>query len=294
MTSRPRGATAALSGPVLLAYAAVCTIWGSTYFGIRLALESFPPFFIGALRFLVAGLALFVFARVRGERPPTVREWGAALMSGTLFFVVGNGFVNLAERLVSTGLVSVLVATMPLWATVFARLFGETASRGEVAGVILGLVGVAVLNLGGELRASPVGAALSLLAPMAWALGSMVSRRLPAPPGIMRIAAPMLTGGASMALVGFATNEHLRETPSAGSIAAVAYLCVFGSLVGFSAFSYLLRHTRPALAMSYAYVNPVIAVVLGVLFLGEHFGVTSTLGASIVLVAVIVVARARS
>lgn len=279
------------SGAVFVAYAAVCLVWGSTYLGIRVALESFPPFFIGAARFFAAGGALFVFARVRGERAPTRAEWGGALLAGMLFFVVGNGFVNLAERSVSSGLVSVLVATMPLWATVFARLFGEPLGRAEVAGVVLGLVGVAVLNLGGDLRASPTDAAMALLAPMGWALGSMASRRLPAPPGMMGTAAPMLTGGGAMLLVGFATHEHLAGAPSARSIAAVAYLCVFGSLVGFSAFSYLLKHTRPALATSYAYINPVIAVVLGVTFGGERFGVTSILGASIVLVAVVVVAR---
>ncbi len=280
-------------GVVLLAYAAVCVVWGSTYLGIRVALESFPPFFIGAARFVVAGAALFVFARARGERVPTRVEWGGALLTGTLLFVVGNGFVNLAERSVSSGLVSVLVATMPLWATVFARLFGEPLGRAEIAGIALGLVGVAVLNIGGDLRASPSGAALALLAPMGWALGSMASRRLPAPPGMMRTAAPMLTGGGAMLLIGSATHEHLGAA-SARSVAAVAYLCIFGSLVGFSAFSYLLRHTRPALATSYAYVNPVIAVVLGVAFAGERFGVTSILGASIVLVAVVVVARARA
>lgn len=269
-------------------------MWGSTYLGIRVALESFPPFFIGAVRFFGAGAALWVVARVRGERAPTRAEWGGALLAGTLFFVVGNGFVNLAERSVSSGLVSVLVATMPLWATVFARLFGESLGREEVAGVVLGLVGVAVLNLSGELRASPAGAAMGLLAPMGWALGSMASRRLPAPPGVMRTAAPMLAGGAVMFLVGLATHEHLSAAASVRSIAAVAYLCIFGSLVGFSAFSYLLNHTRPALATSYAYVNPVIAVVLGVTFGGEHFGLASILGASIVLVAVVVVARARA
>jgi len=211
-----------------------------------------------------------------------------------LFFVVGNGFVNLSEQSVSSSLVSVLVATMPLWATVFARLLVEPVGRAELAGVVLGLAGVAVLNFGGELRASPTGAALALLAPMGWALGSMVTRRLPAPPGIMRTAVPMLTGGGLMWLVGLAAHERLSGTPTARSIVAVAYLCLFGSILGFSAFSYLLKHTRPALAMSYAYVNPVIAVLLGVTFGGERFGGASLLGTSIVLVAVVVVARARS
>jgi drug/metabolite transporter (DMT)-like permease len=279
---------------VVLAFVAVCVLWGSTYLGIRVALESFPPFFIGAARFFGAGAVLWVVARVRREPLPTRAEWGGAALAGLLFFVVGNGLVNLAERSVSSGLVSVLVATMPLWASVFARLFGERLSRAELGGVALGLVGVAVLNLGGELRASPGGAALGLLAPMGWALGSMVSRRLPSPPGIMRTAAPMLAGGGAMLVVSLVTHEQLGGPPSTRSVVALAYLCIFGSLVGFSAYSYLLTHTRPAVATSYAYVNPVIAVLLGVAFGGERFGLTSFAGASIVLVAVVVVARARA
>ena len=283
---------------VALAYAVVCVVWGSTYFGIRVALESFPPFFIGAVRFFVAGAAMFVVARARHERAPTGAQWLGALASGTLFFVVGNGLVNLAERSVSSGLVSVLVATMPLWASVFARLFGERISRAEVVGVALGLVGVAVLNLGGELRASPGGAVCGLLAPMGWALGSIVTRRVPSPPGTMGTAAPMLAGGGAMFVVSVAMREHAMREPLAAasvrSVIAVAYLCVVGSLVGFSAYTYLLKHTRPAFATSYAYVNPVIAVVLGCAFAGERFGASSAVGTAIVLVAVIVVARARA
>jgi drug/metabolite transporter (DMT)-like permease len=287
---------------VALAYATVCVVWGSTYFGIRVALESFPPFFIGAVRFIVAGAVMFVFARARHERSPTGAQWLGALASGTLFFVVGNGLVNVAERTVSSGLVSVLVATMPLWASVFARLFGERLARSEVLGVALGLVGVAVLNLGGELRASPGGAVCGLLAPMGWALGSIVSRRAPSPSGMpagmMGSAAPMLAGGGAMFVVSLATREHaMREhlaAMSTRSVVAVVYLCIVGSLVGFSAYSYLLKHTRPALATSYAYVNPVIAVVLGCAFAGERFGASSAVGAGIVLVAVVVVARARA
>ncbi|HZU83451.1 MAG TPA: drug/metabolite exporter YedA [Polyangiaceae bacterium] len=282
------------SGAVVLAFAAVSVLWGSTYLGIRVALESFPPFFIGAVRFFVAGAVLFVVARVRRERSPTPVEWISACATGLLFFVVGNGFVNLSERVVSSGLVSVLVATMPLWASVFARLFGEPLSRAEAAGIVLGLLGVAVLNVGGELRATPTGALLGLLAPMGWALGSMVSRRVPAPAGIMRTAAPMLTGGAAMFVVSLAVGEHVSAIPSLRSVAAVVYLCVFGSVVGFSAFSYLLSHTRPAVATSYAYVNPVIAVLLGIVFAGEHIGAESVLGAVVVLVAVVVVGRART
>jgi len=278
---------------IAAAYVAVCILWGSTYLGIRIALESYPPFLLGAARFLFSGAALFAVARARGETAPTTTQWGAAALTGSLFFVVGNGFLNVAERWVATGLASVLVATMPLWATLFARLFGQVMSRREVAGALLGLVGVAVLNLGGELRASPLGAAFALLAPVGWALGSVVSQRLPSPAGgTMRTAAQMLGGGVALLIVGLCLRERVGEIQTVRSIAAVAYLTVFGSLIGFSAFSLLLHHTRPAVATSYAYINPVIAIVLGVLFAGERFDLSSFFGTAIVLAAVVMVATA--
>lgn len=275
---------------LVLSYAVVCVVWGSTYLGIHWALGGFPPFFLGAIRFLLAGAVLLTVARVRGEAPPAARQWGAAAITGVLFFVIGNGLVNVAERSVSSGLASVLVATMPLWATVFAHLFGEPASRREVAGVVLGLAGVAILELGGELRASPVGAIAALMAPMGWGLASISSKRLPLPAGISRTGAQMLCGGAVLLVVNLVTREGFGA-PSARSVAAIAYLVVFGSLVGFSAYTYLLAHTRPAVATSYAYVNPVIAVLLGVGLAGEHFDARSAAGAIVILAAVALVQK---
>jgi len=275
---------------LIVAFAIVSIVWGSTYLGIRVALESYPPFLLGALRFLLAGAVLVVVARVRGEAMPSRREWGSAAVTGVLFFVIGNGLVNVAEATVSSGLASVLVATMPLWMTVFGRLFGATATPREIAGVVLGLSGVLILNLGGDLRASPAGALVCLLAPLGWSLGSLASQRMPLPAGMMRTATQMLTGGAAMLLVSFALHEP-PATPTLRTTLAVGYLCVFGSLIGFTAYSYLLRHTRPAVASSYAYVNPVIAVVLGIAMAGEKFGVQSGVGALVVLAAVALVQK---
>jgi drug/metabolite transporter (DMT)-like permease len=275
---------------LIASFAIVSIVWGSTYLGIRVALESYPPFLLGALRFLGAGLVLVVAGRVRGEALPTAREWGSAALTGALFFVVGNGLVNVAEKSVSSGLASVLVATMPLWMTVFGRVFGAQASAREMAGVVLGLAGVVVLNLGGDLRASSPGAAVALLAPMGWAMGSVASKRLPLPGGIMRTGSQMLCGGAAMLVVSLALREPLGEQTARGAL-ALAYLCVFGSLVGFTAYSYLLKHTRPAVATSYAYVNPVIAVVLGVVLAHEQFGAQSAAGALVILAAVALVQK---
>ena len=287
-------APGAMKRSTLIAYAAVCVVWGSTYLVIRVALGGFPPFLLGALRFIAAGSILLAFARARGHAWPSAREWASAVLTGVLFFVVGNGLVNVAEQTVSSGLASVLVATMPLWVTLLTRLTGGRTSRLELGGVVLGLVGVVVLNLGGDLRASPTGAACALLAPLGWASGSVASQRLPLPKGMMRTATQILGGGLAMAFVSFALRERVPAPPSAAAVAAVVYLCLFGSLLGFSAYSHLLTHTRPAVATSYAYVNPVIAVVLGAVLGGEHFGGTSLAGGAIVLTAVVLVLVART
>ena len=275
-----------------LAFLAVSLIWGSTYFALRVSLESFPPFVGGGARFLTAGAVLYALARVRGEASPSVVEWRSALVSGALFFALGNGLVGSAEKSLSSGLVSVLVATMPLWVALLSRCFGERATRRELIGIGVGLAGVAVMNLGGELRASPIGAAAGLLAPMGWALGSIASKRMQLPKGMaMRTAAQMLMGGATMLLVSAVLGERPSSTPSANALLALGYLAVFGSLIGFSAFSYLLANVRPALATSYAYVNPVIAVAIGVLWAGEKLDLASAFGAVMVIGAVILALR---
>jgi drug/metabolite transporter (DMT)-like permease len=279
---------------VVAAFVAVSLIWGSTYLGIRVALVDFPPFMIGALRFLFAGAVLCGYARLRGQKWPTASEWRGAAIVGALFFVVGNGLLNVAERSVSSSLAAVLVATMPLWATVFARLFGEPVARNDWIGLALGLAGVVVMNLGGELRASGMGAALALFAPMGWALGSVLSKRLRLPSGPMIVGAEMLAGGILVLAISAALGERWPSGPSWRSVSAVAYLGVMGSLVGFTAYAFLLRHTRAAVATSYAYINPVVAILLGVGIGGEHFDAASACGGGIVLTAVLLVSRAKA
>jgi drug/metabolite transporter (DMT)-like permease len=280
---------------VVLAFVAVSLIWGSTYLGIRVALEGFAPFAIGAMRFLIAGGLLFGFLRARGERAPTLKEWGGAALTGALFFVLGNGLVNVAEQRVSSGLASVLVATMPLWATLFERFTGgQTRARPrEYLGIGLGLAGVVILNLGGEMRATGMGAVCALVAPMAWALGSIAGKRLPLPQGAMRTATQMLCGGALMAIVSVGLGERSPAAPSAKTVGAVAYLAIFGSLAAFSAYNHLLHHTRTTVATSYAYVNPVIAVGLGVAFARERLDAMGAVGAVTILAAVLMITRGK-
>lgn len=294
MLAAPVPATAPSRGLLLASYLAVCILWGSTYLAIALALEGFPPFLLGFARFIASGGIMIGFARMRGEPWPERRQWLGTAVAGIFLFVIGNGLINAAERSVSTGVTAVLVATMPLWMTVFGRFVGEPVTGLEIAGVVLGLVGVGVMNLGGELRASPFGVAMLVLAPMGWAIGSIASRRLPSPPGMMRAGGQMLVGGLAMGAVALALGERMHEAPSARAIGAAFYLLIAGSLIGFSAYSYLLKHTRPVIATSYAYVNPVIAVLLGVTLNGEHFELTSAIGGTIILAAVLLVGLSRN
>ncbi len=291
MDTRPLASGSASRALVITAFAAISVIWGSTYLAIRIALVDFPPFLIGAVRFLVAGGMLCVYARLRGDRWPSVSGWAGSALVGGLFFVIGNGLLCVAEQSVSSGLAAVLVATMPLWATVFARTFGEKVSRREAIGVALGLTGVAVMNFGGELRSSGQGAILALLAPMGWALGSVLSRRLRIPSGFMGAGSQMLTGGVAVLLISLALGERMPAVPAWRSVAAVGYLAVMGSLVGFTAYAFLLRHTRAAVATSYAYINPLVAILLGIAVGGEHIDAASGLGGAIVLGAVLLVSR---
>ena len=286
----------ATTRPPLLLVAALLTVyllWGSTYLAIRIALETLPPFALGAVRFLIAGGGLYLVLRLRGAPAPSAREWRTAAITGVLLFVGGNGFVVLGEQWVSSGLVALIVGTMPLWAAVFASIGGQRSSAREWLGLGLGFVGITVLSLGGELHAAGAGALLVLLSPVCWALGVLLGRRGPLPAGSMAAASQMLTGGVVLLGLSLVRGEPLLAAPSTRSLLAVAYLIVFGSLVGFTAYAYLLRNARTAVANSYAYVNPIVAIVLGATLADESVGPSTWLAAAIILSGVAVLARPR-
>jgi drug/metabolite transporter (DMT)-like permease len=278
-----------------LALLAVYLIWGSTYLAIRVAVAAFPPFYMAGTRLLVAGALLLVLVRLRGGPLPTREEWRSSLVVGGLLLVGGNGGVVFAEQTVASGLTALAVATVALWTALFAGIWGQWPGRLEWVGLGLGFAGIVVLNLGGNLRASPAGAVALLVGTMSWAAGSVWSRRLRLPAGLMAPAAEMLAGGALLMLLGWSTGEELPRRFPLSAVAAVAYLVVFGSLVGFSAYMYLLAHVRPTIATSYAYVNPVIAVALGVLFAGEEVGLNEWIAMPVVLagVGLVILARGR-
>ena len=258
--------------PLMLALASVYVIWGSTYYAMRIAVEGLPPMFMGSVRFVIAGGILMTWLVLRGAARPTARQWLSALVVGGLLFAGGNGLVAVAERSIGSGIAAVAVATMPLWLAVFATVTGERPSRREWIGLGVGLAGVVVLSSGGELRADIGATALLLLSPVSWAAGSLLARRLPLPAGMMAAASEMLAGGALLVVLSVVAGERWPSSPPAESLAAVAYLIVFGSLIAFSAFSWLLRNTRPSVATSYAYVNPGLAVFLGAALGAETVG----------------------
>jgi drug/metabolite transporter (DMT)-like permease len=259
--------------PVLVALLTVYLVWGSTYFALRVAVETLPALLMAGARYVLAGVMLLAFAKARGAPWPTPRQWLAAVPIGSLLFLVGNGFVALAEVRVSSAIAAVVVATMPLFAAAMAPLFGEKSRAGEWVGLALGFCGVVVLSRNAELRSEHGSAALLLLAPIGWALGSMLARKLPVAPGVLAPATHMIAGGLTLFVAGVLHGEALPAAVSVRALVAFGWLVVGGSLMGFTAYAYLLRATRPALAMSYSYVNPPIAVAFGALLGREPVGV---------------------
>jgi drug/metabolite transporter (DMT)-like permease len=278
---------------VPLALFALYVIWGSTYLGIHYALESYPPFLLAGLRFLGAGVALFAFLRLRGMKAPSPLQWRNAAFTGLLLLGFGNGLVCFAEQRVSSGIAAVAVASMPLFAAMFSGMYGEWPSRRETIGLFIGFIGVIVLNLGSALSGSRIGAIALLVAAMSWAFGATWSRRQEMPVGPMNTAAQMLCASVALLLVGFGTGEHLPAHPTLRATMALIYLAVFGSIIAFSAFLYVLKHARPALATSYAYVNPPVAVLFGVLLVGESVGPYDLAGMAIILLGVGAITLAR-
>ena len=272
--------------------ASVYVIWGSTYLAIAIAVQTLPPLFSAGLRFTLAGLVLlgFIAAR-RGLRVERAQLVGASIV-GLLLLVGGNGFVVLAERTVPSGLTALIIASVPLWIVIFRRIAGDRIHLSTFIGVAVGFAGVAFLVIGRGANGSvdPVGLGLLLVATVSWALGTFLSPRLRMPrDGLLSTGIQQLAGGLVLVVLGAAAGEvtHLEpSTWSANSLLAMAYLVVFGSLVAFTAYSWLLQNAPVSLVATYAYVNPVIAVLLGALILAEPITPSIVLGAAIIVAAV--------
>lgn len=285
---------------MVLAFATLYLVWGSTYLAIRTAVVSVPPFVAGALRFAVAGGGLYLFLRLRGAPRPAARHWGAAALVGALLLGSGNGLVCWAEQWVPSGETALIVATVPLFMTLLPWLARRARAPHPVAlvGIAIGLFGVATLVSGASpaARGTPAGAAVFagrlglLVACLSWAVGSLWSRSLPLPPqAALATALEMLTASPLLALAALARGEWHRFHPAAVAPAAwiaLGYLVVFGSLAGFGSYVFLLKHATPARASTYAFVNPLVAVVLGALLAGEAVSPRTGLAALLIVGAV--------
>ena len=283
---------AALVGVALLL---VYVVWGSTYLGIRLALESgLPPLsVISGLRFVVAGSALYAVLRWRGVAAPTRAQWPTLAVMGFALLFLGNGMVVLAERDVSSGLAAVAVASVPLWMALFSAFRGHKVSAMEWLGIGIGFAGVLWLNAGSSLTATPRGLVFLLIAPLGWAAGSIWSKGRDLPSPFMTAAAQMLCGGVILVASGLLLGERITAWPSLQGWLSVSYLSVFGSIIGFTAYVWLLHNVRPVLASSYAYVNPVIAVALGAWLAAERFSAADIGAMAVILAGVVVITLAK-
>ena len=287
---------------VLLAFAAVYVVWGSTYLAIRIGVESFPPLILAGLRHLAVGLILYpIFRRKTGIRP-TAANWKAAIVTGALLLFIGNGGLSWAEQTVPSGIASLLVASVSLWLVIvdWLRPGGVKPVPRVTAGLLMGFAGLALLvgpaHLGGSERVDPRGAVVLVAASFAWACGSLYSKHggMPSSP-MLGVAMQSLTGGALLLIAGLFAGEfrglHLGAI-SLRSWLAIAYLIVFGSGIGFSAYIYILHKSTAARVATYAFVNPLVALLLGWLIAGEAITLRTVIAAAVILTAVILVITA--
>ncbi len=289
----PNVAGASTHATLIGSLAAVYIIWSSTYLGMKEALRSFDPMTLGAVRFLVAGVLMLLLHRLRGGRLPSRAAILHAAPVGALMFLGGNGFVSFAQQGgVTSGVAAIVASTTPLWAAILGPVFGSRPHLSEWLGVLLGTSGVAVLAASAELGGSAGTVAVLLLAPLTWALGSLIARRPGQAEGLAGPAFQMLWGGVGMAIAAPLLGEPLPTDVPATTWLIIAYLVVFGSLIGFTAFSWLLQHTSPGVALSYSYVNPVLAVLLGAALGHEPIHATTLVATAILGAAVAIVVRA--
>ncbi|EHW38159.1 carboxylate/Amino Acid/Amine Transporter family protein [Escherichia coli DEC9A] len=265
--------------PLFGALFALYIIWGSTYFVIRIGVESWPPLMMAGVRFLAAGILLLAFLLLRGHKLPPLRPLLNAALIGLLLLAVGNGMVTVAEHQnVPSGIAAVVVATVPLFTLCFSRLFGIKTRKLEWVGIAIGLAGIIMLNSGGNLSGS-----------ISWAFGSVYGSRITLPVGMMAGAIEMLAAGVVLMIASMIAGEKLTALPSLSGFLAVGYLALFGSIIAINAYMYLIRNVSPALATSYAYVNPVVAVLLGTGLGGETLSKIEWLALGVIVFAVVLV-----
>jgi len=283
---------------IALAFLSIYTIWGSTYLAIRFAIETFPPFLMAAIRFLIAGGALYTWMRLRGAQRPTRANWKAATIIGGLLLLGGNGGVTKAEQVIPSGLTAVLITIVPIWMALVELLQKNRVvpTPQVVLGLVLGFGGVILLVGPGDLAGgglNPLWVGVLLFASLSWAIGSVYSRKasLPKTP-LLGSGMEMLAGGVLLLLVSLVSQEWVGFQPSKISFLSLIsflYLLVFGSLIAFSSYVWLLTKTTTARASTYAYVNPVVAVFLGYFLAGEQLTLRTLLASTMIVIAVVVI-----
>ena len=291
---------------LIVAFAAIYILWGSTYLAIKYVIETLPPFISAGARYSLAGATLFIVGRFSKDyEKPTLTQWRSSAVVGTLLFLGGNGGVVIAEHHITSGLAALLVATEPFWVVLLSWLWlkGARPDWRVTLGLLIGFAGVYLLMDGGAVRAGSdtnqlFGMILVIAAGLCWATGSIYGVRAPASKSpILASGMQMLAGGSVMLLVGTLVGEWAGfeiSVVSRNSWLALAYLLVFGSLIGFTAYSWLLKNARPAMVATYAYVNPVIAVILGWAIAGESFTGRTLLGAGVIVGSVVMITSQNS
>jgi len=292
--SKPHVSTLAL----VLAFVSIYVLWGSTYIFIKWGIATIPPLILAGLRHAVAGVLLYAWIRLRGGEKPQAQHWGSALVLGALLLFGGNGGVTWAEQTVPSGVAALMIAAVPMWMAVldWLRPRGHRPAGRVIAGLVLGFSGIALLIGPGPLGGEPVpaaGAALLLCASFSWALGSLLSRHMKLPRTlVLSIAMQSMAGGALLLLAAIPVGDWARldwQTVSLRSAASLGYLVVCGSIIGFTCYIWLLQVTTAARVSTYAYVNPVVALLLGSLLGGEAVSQRSLLAAAIIIAAVVMI-----
>ena len=277
-----------------LALLATYTIWGSTYLGMKFARESFPPLSMASMRFAIAGLGMMLFMRWRGGEWPTWRQLLGGLGIGVILLGLGNGGVVLGLGYISTSLTALILASSPIWAAIFAGFWGSWPTKREVIGLIVGFTGAGVLTFDGDIQAAPFGFAMLILAAMGWAFGTVLIPRVNQAESFMGSGVQMFGASISLAIAAALSGEQFTQMPSTTSLIAFAYLVIFGSFIGFTAYAYLIPRVRPSLAISSAYVNPMVAILLGFLIAGETISSTMLIAIPLIIGGVLLMSIAKA
>lgn len=298
------GSSRPSTGLIIAAFAAVYLIWGSTYLGMRLAIDSIPPLLMAGTRFIIAGGALYLVMRMRGATRPDLGHWKSATLSGGLLLVGGNGGVVWAQQTVPSGVTALVVASVPLWIMLveWLRPGGRRPTRLVVLGLAIGMIGVAVIVMGrgplGQRVIDPVAATVLVAGNISWAVGSIYTRYARKPESaLLGVGIQMLCGGVLQFLLGLCLGEYHQLNLSnitATSAWAFVYLTLIGSLVGYTAYIWLLQVSTPSRVSTHAYVNPFVAVLLGWWFLNEPIPHSVLIAGALILSSVILITRSSS